>query len=79
VKEGIVMSIVPGHEDLQPREVIAFTADGHAVVQHGQDRRRYRLFMLPGGGIVGRPEQTPAPVDQLANTPVRRWMGVDQM
>jgi hypothetical protein len=75
-----MMTIMPGHEDLQPREVVGFTADGYAIVPNGEGNKRYKVFMMPGGNFVGRPEAAPASVDQLAiaNRPAMRWSGVDQ-
>lgn len=78
------MTILPGMENLQPCEVLSFTSDGHVVVKHGDSTQRYKLLVLPNGGLGVKPEQsTITPIDQLVareRTPLaHRHRGIDQL
>jgi hypothetical protein len=79
------MSILRGHEDLQPKTVVGFEM-GYALVQCAGEVKRYKLMIGPGGTLMGEPEpdtdEFPA-VDQVGNGKVhdqraRRWGGIDQ-
>jgi hypothetical protein len=77
------MSVLPGHEDLKPKTIVGFDNMGFALVQHGADIRRYKLFIGPGGALGARPaaEEDKGLPDQLIpvkNQPLRHH-GVDQM
>lgn len=68
---------------MKAKEIASFTSDGCAMVKVGKELKRYKLFILPAGGIAGKPEvASVTPIDQLAErvkTPVaQRWAGVDQ-
>lgn len=44
------MTILPGHEDLKPKDILGFTGDGHAIVLVGDQEMKYKMSVLPGGG-----------------------------
>jgi len=71
------VSVLPGHEDLKPREILNMTA----VVKMGDGTMEYKLFVGSGGIVMAEPIQQPL-VDQIApsvRTPVaHRWATVDQ-
>jgi len=79
--------ILNGHEDLHPKPIVGFDM-GFALVQCGDDIKRYRMTIDPAGGLRAEPltEEPPTAVDQLATavtTPqqearARRFHDVDQ-
>ena len=76
--------ILRGHEDLQPKKVIGFDM-GFALVQCGDDVKRYALLVGAGGHVTARPvEENPHAIDQLPvggdkELRARRFHGVDQL
>jgi len=60
------MTVLPGHEDLKPKEILGFDNMGFALVRHDESVRRYKLLIGPGGAVAARPfvEDTELP-DQL--------------
>ena len=78
------MSVLRGHEDLQPKTIVGFDM-GYALVQCGGTVKRYKLSIGPGGGIIAHPESDTeafAPIDQIgtigAEKRARRFHDVDQ-
>jgi hypothetical protein len=77
----MTMSVLPGHEDLQLKSVLGFDSMGFALVQHGADIKRYKLFVGPGGALCARPyvEDKTLP-DQLQPEAVAvRHRNIDQL
>ena len=77
------MAVIAGHEDLKPVKIVSFTQDGCAMCAVGDEVKKYDLYILPGGGIQGRPHKPKeAPIDQLVPrtpTPIaQRWANTDQ-
>lgn len=75
------MSILPGHEDLKSRAILGFDSMGFALVQHGEDVSRYKLFVGPGGKLHAEPlvEGAAKMPDQLQPDSVRmRLRNYDQ-
>lgn len=50
-----MVTILPGHEDLKPKEIVGFTGDGHAIVMVGDTEMKYKMSVLPGGGAHFKP------------------------
>lgn len=78
------MSVLRGHEDLQPKTVVGFDM-GYALVQCGGEVKRYRMSIGPGGAFHGEPvpeTEAFAPIDQIgtigAEKRARRFHDVDQ-
>jgi hypothetical protein len=73
------MSILRGHENLQPKAIVGFDM-GYALVDCGNEVKRYRLCVGPGGNLTAKPEEPkPVPVDQIGEEArVRRFSGIDQ-
>ena len=71
------MSVLPGHEDLRPKQVANLTL----FAEDGNDLRRYRVCIRPDGSLLAVPEAETI-VDQLNSpqkTPLsQRWNGTDQ-
>lgn len=81
------MSLLPGHEDMKPKEIFGFNGDGHALVDYGDDGLKpYKLFVSPGGSVTAKPANPPKEeqgVDQIGGNRerpslARRLRGVDQ-
>ncbi len=76
------MSILRGHEDLKHKAIVGFDM-GFALVQCGEDVRRYRMTIGPGGNLHAEPveEQQRVPDQLQPETELRahRWAGVDQV
>ena len=78
------MSILRGHEDLQHKAIVGFDM-GYALVQCGEQVKRYRMSVGPGGNLHCEPlDETQVP-DQLVTfsneqeARARRFAGVDQL
>jgi len=83
------MSVLPGREDMKPRKVLGFTAEGQALIAapNGTDVIKYDMFIGPSGTAHFKAAVEPEPtgVDQdikdkpPASKPVaERWRGIDQ-
>lgn len=75
------MSVLPGHEDLRAKAILGFDDMGFALVQHGDDIKRYKMFVGPGGRLHAEPyvedERSRLP-DQLQKLPTSRLRNYDQ-
>lgn len=76
------MSVLPGHEDLRPKAILGFDDMGFALVQQGDNIKRYKMFVGPGGRLHAEPynddEHSRLP-DQLRETqPKTRLRNYDQ-
>jgi hypothetical protein len=49
------MSVLRGHEDLQPKTIVGFDM-GYALVQCAGEIKRYKLGIGPQGGVTAMPE-----------------------
>lgn len=74
------MSVLPGHEDLQPKAILGFDNMGFALVQNGDGIKRYKMFVGPGGALCAKPfVEDPTMPDQLQADSVRlRLRNYDQ-
>ena len=76
------MQILPGFEDLKPKEILGFDDMGFALVQSGESIKRYKMLIGPGGQLVARPYvEAPHPLpDQIPETRrLPRQRSYDQM
>lgn len=74
------MSVLPGHEDLQPKVILGVDSMGFALVQCDADIKRYKLYVGPGGALMARPHEEDNTPDQLQPDSVLvRHRGVDQI
>jgi hypothetical protein len=80
------MSIIRGHEDLQPKAIVGFDM-GYALVQCDEGVKRYRLTIGPQGGIGAQPvsDEPVHAVDQIGgmmepeqDLRARRFHDIDQ-
>ena len=74
------MSILRGHEDLQPKTIVGFDM-GFALVQCSEGVKRYRLAIGPSGHVTAHPEpERSAPIDQIGteSRAPRRFHDIDQ-
>lgn len=74
------MSIIRGHEDLLPKAIVGFDM-GYALVQCGEEIKRYRLTIGPMGGLAATPvqDEPTMAVDQIGSPHVvRRFHDIDQ-
>jgi hypothetical protein len=78
--------VLPGHEDLKPRRIYGFTAEGKLLVDDGNNgAKEYDMTVSPSGNVQAHPPK-PVPIDQEIDgvpvqTPVaQRWAraGLDQ-
>ena len=80
------MSILRGHEDLQPKAIVGFEM-GYALVQCGESVKRYRLTVGPMGAVAAHPvrDEPEQSIDQLGtlmepeqDLRARRYHDIDQ-
>ena len=73
------MSVLRGHENLQPKAIVGFDM-GYALVDCGSEIKRYRLAVGPGGNLMAQPEDPKkVPIDQIGTeTRARRFANIDQ-
>ena len=75
------MSVLPGFEDLKPRDVVAFNGDGTVLLVVGDEVKKMQLCINPTGTLSAHSIEVKEP-DQVTERPkvpvALRWANTDQ-
>lgn len=75
------MSVLPGFEDLKPRDVVAFNGDGTVTLIVGDKIERMQLCVNPTGTLGARKIEIQQPDQMQERKPIPvalRWASTDQ-
>jgi hypothetical protein len=62
--KGSPVSIIPGFEDLKPKDVLVFNANGTVMLEVNGKIELYQMQISPTGNFISRPIERDKPLDQ---------------
>jgi hypothetical protein len=62
--KGSPVSIIPGFEDLKPKDVLVFNANGTVMLEVNGKIELYQMQISPTGNFTSRPIERDKPLDQ---------------
>jgi len=69
------MSVLPGFEDLKPKDILVFNANGTVLINVGGKVELYQMQLSSMGQFMARPIEKDPPADQVQQ---RRRLSAEQ-